>query len=113
MARFGHLLLCAPAASLVIPPPVQLIAPVGIALGGWMARLNHIEKQQEEFATAVNWAEPADSDGDACVIIGEEVAAAGRQWLVCDEKPQDPGMDCTLDESLGTGEWLCKAPKAQ
>ena len=63
----------------------------------------------------MKWYAPAgETEGEACQIIGEEASDNGRWWLLCKDKPEDPTMECKLNDVLGsTDEWLCKSPKVR
>ena len=89
---------------------------VGSLAAGALAFLGFRRERREHAKfTSMNWAE-ADVDADnkeSCVILGEEAEADGKVWYVCQEKSDDPKMDCEVTAGIdGEDEFLCKAPKA-
>ena len=107
--------LAQPSPSLRAPPPkaaLPLVPIVGLLSGVTLAGLRKASRERD-FFYGMNWSgEAEDSDGEACVLIGEEAAADGKSWFLC-QSPVE-GADCEPVESFGGGEeeLLCKVPKA-
>ena len=110
-----HLALLRPSPSPRAPPPkaaLPLVPIVGLLSVATLAGLRKASRERDNFYS-MDWSgEAEDSDGEACVLIGEEAAADGKSWFLC----QSPaaGADCEPVESFGGGEeeLLCKVPKA-
>jgi len=105
-----------PAPSMVIPA-LPAVAVAGAGLVAWNVRRQN--KEKDAFFN-MEWAEPSDTDGDGCVLIGEENAEDGKAWFVCNEPSNNNceeianyGEPATLGSRKESPDYLCKEPKVR
>lgn len=96
-------------------PAVPAAAPFAAAGLGLLTLLGirRASRERENFFS-IKWNDDSgvEAGGYACVLIGEEKAADGKQWFLCTDDAYIEGADCTAVGGLGADEdKLCKVPK--
>jgi hypothetical protein len=106
-----------PADPVMALPAVAPVAAAGLGLLTLFG-VRKASRERENFFS-MRWNEdPGEAASEeACVLIGEETRANGKQWFVCSDDASIKGADCEpVEKGWGNaaaqdGEKLCKVTK--